>query len=81
MGPRIPVLSVELDGTGVPVVRKESKGRAAKQDGQPAHPREAKLGCIFTQTTLDEEGYPLRDEAPTSYVGAIESCEEFGGRL
>src|ERR1700733_15544797 len=30
---------------------------------------------------VDEEGYPVRDEASTSYVGAIESCEEFGGRL
>ena len=81
MGPRIPILYVEMDGTGIPVVRKESEGRAGKQEGQPAHSREAKLGCVFTQTTVDEEGYPLRDEASTSYVGAIESCEEFGRRL
>jgi hypothetical protein len=81
MGPRIPILYVEMDGTGIPVVRKESEGRAGKQDGQPAHTREAKLGCVFTQTAVDEEGYPLRDEASTSYVGAIESCEEFGRRL
>ena len=79
--PRIPILYVEMDGTGVPVVRKESEGRAGKQDGQPAHTREAKLGCIFTQTTVDDEGYPVRDEASTTYVGAIESCEEFGRRL
>jgi len=81
MGPRIPILYAEMDGTGIPVVRKESAGRAGKQDGQPAHTREAKLGCVFTQTTVDEEGYPIRDEASTSYVGAIESCEEFGRRL
>jgi len=81
IGPRIPILYVEMDGTGIPVVRKESEGRAGKQDGQPAHTREAKLGCVFTQTTVDEEGYPMRDEASTSYVGAIESCEEFGRRL
>jgi hypothetical protein len=81
LGPGIPLLYVEMDGTGVPVVRKESEGRAGKQDGQPAHTREAKLGCVFTQTRVDEEGYPLRDEASTSYVGAIESCEEFGRRL
>jgi hypothetical protein len=81
MGPRIPILYVEMDGTGIPVVRKESEGRAGKQDGQPAHTREAKLGCVFTQTTVDEEGYPIRDETSTSYVGAIESCEEFGRRL
>jgi hypothetical protein len=81
IGPRIPILYVEMDGSGVPVVRKESEGRAGKTDGQPARTREAKLGCVFTQTTVDAEGYPLRDEASTSYVGAIESCEEFGRRL
>ena len=78
---RIPVLYVEMDGTGIPVVGKETEGRAGKQDGQPAHTREAKLGCVFTQTQVDEEGYPVRDEASTSYVGGIESCEEFGRRL
>ena len=81
MGPRIPILYVEMDGTGIPVVGKETQGRSGKQDGQPAHTREAKLGCVFTQTTVDEEGYPIREEASTSYVGAIESCEEFGPRL
>jgi len=78
---RIPILYVEMDGTGVPVVGKETAGRAGKQAGQPAHTREAKLGCIFTQTTVDDEGYPVRDEASTTYVGAIESCEEFGRRV
>jgi hypothetical protein len=81
LGPRIPILYVEMDGTGIPVVQQETEGRAGKQDGQPAHTREAKLGCVFTQTMVDEEGYPVRDEASTSYVGAIESCEEFGCRL
>lgn len=81
IGSRIPVLYVEMDGTGIPVVRKETEGRAGKQDDQPAHTREAKLGCLFTQTKVDEEGYPVRDEASTTYVGAIESCEEFGRRL
>ena len=81
LGPRIPLLYIEMDGTGIPVVRKETEGRAGKQDGQPAHTREAKLGCVFTQTTVDEEGYPIRDEASTSYVGAIETAAEFGRRL
>ena len=35
LGPRIPILYVEMDGTGVPVVGKETEGRAGKQDGQP----------------------------------------------
>jgi hypothetical protein len=78
---RIPILYVEMDGTGLPVVRKECEGRAGKRDGQPAHTREAKLGCVFTQTRVDDEGFPVRDEASTTYVGAIESCEDFGRRL
>jgi len=81
LGPRIPIMYVEMDGTGVPVVRKETEGRAGKQDGQPAHTREVKLGCVFTQTTVNEEGYPVRDEDSTTYVGAIETAEEFGRRL
>ena len=81
LGPRIPILYVEMDGTGIPVVGKETEGRAGKQDGQPAHTREAKLGCVFTQSKVDEQGYPVRDEASTTYVGAIETAEEFGRRL
>jgi hypothetical protein len=81
IGPPIPVLYVELDGTGVPVVKKETVGRAGKTEGQPAHTREAKLGCVFTQTTWDQEGYAVRDPDSTTYVAAIEAADEFGLRL
>ena len=81
LGPRIPVVYVEMDGTGVPVVRKEAEGRAGKRDGEPARTREVKVGCVFTQTKVDKEGYPVRDQDSTTYVGAIESCDEFGRRL
>ena len=77
-GPRIPILCIQIDGTGVPVVIAETQGRQGKQSGQPAHTREAKLGCVFTQTTTNAEGRPMRDEGSTSYVGAIETAEEFG---
>jgi hypothetical protein len=70
-----------MDGTGAPVVKKETKGRKGKTDGQPAHTREAKLGCVFTQTAWDEEGHPIRDADSTTYTGAIETAEEFGKRL
>jgi hypothetical protein len=81
IGKPIPFLYLQLDGTGVPVVKKETVGRAGKTEGQPAHTREAKLGCVFTQTTWDEEGFALRDPASTTYVGAIETAQEFGPRL
>jgi len=81
VGEPIPVLYVQMDGTGVPVVKKETEGRKGKTDGQPAHTREAKLGCVFTQTAWDEEGYPIRDPGSTTYTGAIETAEEFGKRI
>ncbi len=81
VGEPIPILYVQMDGTGVPVVKKETEGRKGKTDGQPAHTREVKLGCVFTQTTWDKEGYPNRDPDSTTYTGAIETAEEFGKRL
>jgi len=80
-GESIPVLYVEMDGTGVPVVKKETVGRQGKTDGHPAHTREVKLGCVFTQATTDEEGFPIRDPNSTTYTGAIETAEEFGKRI
>jgi hypothetical protein len=81
IGEPIPTLYIQMDGTGIPVVKKESQGRKGKTDGQPAHTREAKLGCVFTQTTWDKEGYAIRDPDSTTYTGAIETAEEFGKRL
>jgi len=81
VGEPVPILYVQMDGTGVPVVKKETEGRKGKTDGQPAHTREAKLGCVFTQTTWDKEGHPIRNPDSTTYTGAIEAAEEFGKRL
>ena len=81
LGEPIPILIVQMDGTGVPVVKKETVGRQGKTDGQPAHTREAKLGCVFTQATWDTEGFAVRDPGSTTYVAAIETAQEFGVRL
>src|SRR5450759_1886593 len=35
----------------------------------------------FTQTKWDEKGYAIRDPDSTTYVGAIETAEEFGKRI
>ena len=80
-GEPIPILYVQMDGTGVPVVKKETLDRQGKTAGQPAHTREVKLGCAFTQTTWDQEGFALRDPDSTSYTGAIETAVEFGKRI
>jgi hypothetical protein len=79
--PKAPFFYIEMDGTGVPVTKAETEGRAGKVEGQPAHTREVKLGCVFTQTGVDEAGRPVRDEDSTSYVAAIENAEAFGLRL
>lgn len=81
MGEAVPVLYVQMDGTGVPVVKQETVDRKGKRDGLPAHTREVKLGCVFTQTGWDEEGFAIRDPDSTTYTGAIESAEQFGKRL
>jgi hypothetical protein len=80
-GAPIPILYVQMDGTGVPVVKKETVGRQGKTEGQPAHTREVKLACVFTQTTWDKEGYAIRDPDSTTYTGAIETAVEFGKRI
>jgi len=72
-------LYVSFDGTGVPVIKRETEGRRGKSATGEAHTREVKLGCVFTQTEVDREGHPVRDEASTTYVGAIET--EFGWRI
>jgi hypothetical protein len=81
VGEPIPVLYIEMDGTGVPVVKAETEGRQGKIADRSAHTREVKLGCAFTQTKPDEHGYAIRDPDSTTYTGAIETATEFGKRL
>ena len=74
-------LYVAMDGTGVPAVPKDTHGHAGKAADGKAKTREAKLGCVFTQTSFDDKGRPIRDPASTTYVGAIEPAEAFGARV
>jgi hypothetical protein len=77
----IPVMYVSYDGTGVPMTREELAGRKGKQADGSSRTMEAKLGCVFTQTSRDEQGFAVRDPESTSFVGAIEKSEEFGWRI
>jgi hypothetical protein len=81
MGQHVPILHVQMDGTGFPMVRAETEGQIGSGDGQFAHTRESKLSCLFTQASDDREGCPLRDEDSTTYVETIETAEELGRRL
>jgi len=75
--PEIPVLYSEMDSTGVPVVASETGGRSGKE-GEQARTRDAKSGCVCTQTTV--KGRPVREEGSTTSTGGIETAEEFGPR-
>lgn len=79
--PPIPRMYVCMDGTGVPVVKSETGGRQGKGEDGLAKTREAKLGCVFTQTGVDRGNRLVRDEESTSYAGAIETVEAFGERI
>ena len=74
-------LYIEYDGTGVPMTKEEVAGRKGKQKDGTAKTREAKLGCVFTQTAFDEKGRPIRDPASTTFTGAIEKAAPFGKRI
>jgi len=81
LGAAVPVMYIEMDGTQLPMVHAELVGRVGRSQGQPARTREVKLGSVFTQTTTDSEGRPIRDPATTTYIGAIEAAELFGPHL
>jgi hypothetical protein len=80
-GETIPVMYIEIDGTGIPIVPWELDQTKPGKQGDRPRTREAKLGCVFTQTGVDSEGRPIRDPFSTTYTGAIETAEEFGPRI
>ena len=77
----IPLMYISYDGTGVPMRPEELLGVKGKQADGSAKTREAKLGCVFTQTVIDEQGDPIRDPESTTFVGSIETAEAFGWRI
>jgi hypothetical protein len=80
--PTIPVMYVEVDATGVRMVARELAGRKGKQEDGSSTTREAKLGCVFTQTEPDKQtGLPVRDPDSTTYVGSFETSLDFGARI
>ena len=66
--------------SGAPCSDADTAGRRGKTSPQ-ARTREVKLGCVFTQTSCDEQSRPVRDEDSTSYTGAIEDAASFGRRI
>lgn len=75
---KVPIMYVSYDGTGVPMRKEETAGRKGKQPDGSSKSREVKLGCVFTSTTVDEEGNPKRDPESTTYLASFDTAEEFG---
>jgi hypothetical protein len=70
-------LYIVIDGTGVPVTAKETAGRDGKGEDGRARTREVKMGVFFTQDKVNEEGYPVRDRASSSYIATFEPAAAF----
>jgi hypothetical protein len=76
-GERPDKLYIAIDGTGVPMVPAAVGDRAGKSADGRARTREVKLACLFTQTSLDEQGRPVRDPDSTSYLGSFAPANQF----
>jgi hypothetical protein len=74
-------LYIAIDGTGVPMVPAATNGRAGKSSDGRARTREVKLACLFTQTTVDIDGRPVRDPDSTSYLGSFAPAAEFATQV
>lgn len=74
----VPQFYISVDGTGVPMIRAELEGRVGRGPEGKAKTREVKLAALFTQTTVDAEGHPLREAQSTTYLGSFVCSEQFG---
>jgi hypothetical protein len=90
------VFYVEADGTGVPVRRQETLGRAGKGEDGQARTREIKVGVVFTQAPPEKpmpgaqtqgqengqrESRPQRVPGSTRYLTTSGKAQEFGQPL
>jgi hypothetical protein len=68
-----------IDGTGVPMTTKETAGRDGKGEDGRARTREVKMAVFFHQDKVNDEGYPVRDRASSSYIATFEPASAFAG--
>ena len=65
--PLAPTLYLAMDGTGVPVRKKELVDRPGKQPDGSSKTREVKLVTIWSAEGRDKEGTPVRDAGSITY--------------
>ena len=56
---------------------KETAGREGKGEDGRVRTREVKMAVFFTQDKLDEDGYPVRDRASSTYIATFEPGAAF----
>jgi len=72
---------IVIDGTGAPMVPKETAGRDGKQPDGKAKTREVKIACLFTQSGLDPAtGEPVQDPGSATYLATFEPCDPFAAQ-
>jgi hypothetical protein len=80
-GPVPDICYLLIDGTGAPMVPKETEGRPGKGADGRSHTREVKIGCLFTQTGTTSDGDPIRDPDSVSYISTFAPTSEFATQL
>jgi len=72
---------IVVDGTGAPMVAKETAGRDGKQPDGRAKTREVKIACLFTQSGLDPAtDQPVQDPGSATYLATFEACDPFAAQ-
>ena len=69
-----PTIYLGMDGTGIPMRKSETEGRAGKQEDGSAKTREVKLVVVWSAQGRDKDGVPVRDDGSITYSAAIESA-------
>ena len=72
--PSAPTMYLGMDGTGIPMRKKDLEGRPGKQNDGSSKTREVKLVTVWTAEGRDKDGIPVRDQGSISYSAAIESA-------
>lgn len=75
-----PTLYIMLDGTGVPCVKRDTRGRKGK-DGRRAKTREIKVGVVGTYRWTDGRGRPVRDRGAETHIASAKTAQAFGSVL
>jgi hypothetical protein len=64
IGEPVSILYVQMDGTGIPVVKRKPRAAKEKSTVYPHIRRRANSRCVFTQTGWDEQGLPFATASP-----------------